>query len=116
MTTSSPAEPPRFDYQGPDALQATITAALKRVVDPELALSIVEVGLVYGVQVSADRVWVRMTMTSPACPVTASIVDEVEGELDRVLPPAYAIEVELCWEPAWTRERMSEHARRFMGG
>ena len=71
--------------------------------------------MIYGVHASADKVWVRMTMTSSACPVTGTIMEDVEDELDRVLPYAYAVEVELCWEPTWTRERMSERARRFMG-
>ncbi len=116
MTTSTPgAAPPPFDYQGPIELRPAIAAALDRVVDPELALSIVDVGLIYGVHVSADKVRVRMTMTSCACPVAGTIVEEVEDELDRLLSPSYSIEVELCWEPAWTPERMSERARRFMG-
>ena len=54
------------------------------------------------------------TLTSAACPVTDLIVEEVEHELDRVLPPDCLIEVELCWEPPWTPAMMSERARRFM--
>jgi len=88
--------------------------ALTRVVDPEVALSIVDVGLIYGVTIDAERAHVRMTMTSAACPVTDVIIEDVENELDRVLPPGCVIDVELCWEPAWTPEMMSERARRFM--
>ena len=53
-------------------------------------------------------------MTSAACPVTDLIVEEVESELDRVLPAGCAIDVEWCWEPPWTPDQMSERARRFM--
>lgn len=85
-----------------------------RVVDPELALSIVDVGLIYGVTIDSRRALVRMTMTSAACPVAGLLVEEVETELDRVLPAGCAIDVELCWEPAWTPDQLSERAKRFM--
>ncbi|MBA4176470.1 MAG: hydroxylase [Leptothrix sp. (in: Bacteria)] len=110
---TSPSCP--FPYQGPPDLQQAVAAALQLVIDPELALSIVDLGLVYGVEVSAEGARVRMTMTSAACPVTDLITDEVEAELERVLPAGGRTEVELVWEPAWTPERMSERARRFMG-
>ena len=119
MTTSDvkadSAGPRPFPYEGPAELYQTIHDALRRVVDPEVALSIVDVGLIYGVVVTSERVDVTMTMTSAACPVTESIVEEVESELDRVVPPHLLIHVELVWEPPWTMERMSQSARRFMG-
>jgi metal-sulfur cluster biosynthetic enzyme len=99
----------------PSALQRSALDALRRVVDPEMALNIVDLGLVYGIDVAADSVHVRLTMTSAACPVTDVIVEEVETELDRVLPPELRIGVELVWEPPWSAERMSDSARRFMG-
>lgn len=66
--------------------------------------------------VTPAKAHVRMTMTSVACPVVDLILEEAESELERVLPADMAIHVELCWEPAWTPERMSERARRFMQG
>jgi metal-sulfur cluster biosynthetic enzyme len=95
-------------------LRQTIGGALTRVVDPEVAMSIVDVGLIYGVTVTGEKLHVRLTMTSAACPVADLIIDEVETELDRVVPPELLIEVELVWEPPWSAERMSERARRFM--
>ena len=103
-----------FPYEGDAALREPIAAALRRVVDPEVALSIVDVGLVYGVMARDRVVRVRLTMTSAACPVTDVILEEVQTELDRVLPADWHIEVELVWEPPWTPERLSERARRFM--
>lgn len=103
-----------FDYQGDDAWRDPITEALRKVVDPEVALSILDVGLVYAVTVDAGKAHVLMTMTSAACPVTDMIVEEVQMELDQILPPDLTIDVELCWDPAWTPARMSEAARRFM--
>jgi metal-sulfur cluster biosynthetic enzyme len=105
----------RFIYDGPQELLPLIVDALERVVDPEVALNIVDVGLVYGVVVKDNRIDLNVTMTSAACPVTDVIVDDIETQLDRVMPPDMLIHVELVWEPPWTPERMSEQARGFMG-
>ena len=105
----------RFPYEGPEELLEVITAALETVVDPEVAMNIVDVGLVYGVTVADGRVDVLVTMTSAACPVTDIIIGDVEDALDRALPPDLKIHVELVWEPPWTPERMSSNAQRFMG-
>lgn len=104
-----------FPYEGPDALQQPVIDALRRVVDPEVAMSIVDVGLIYGVTVSDERLHVRLTMTSAACPVADVIMADVERELDDIAPPELAVEVELVWDPPWTPDRMSEGAKRFMG-
>jgi len=106
---------PPFPYKGPEALRQAIGDALTRVVDPEVAMTIVDVGLIYGVTVTDEKLHVLLTMTSAACPVTDLIVEEVETELDRVTPPELLIEVELVWEPPWSTDRMSERAKRFMG-
>jgi metal-sulfur cluster biosynthetic enzyme len=105
----------RFAYEGPPELLATIVQALERVVDPEVAMNIVDVGLVYTVKVADQRLDVDLTMTSAACPVTDIIVEDVENELDRALPPELKIHFELVWEPPWTPQRMSAKARVFMG-
>ena len=105
-----------FPYTGAPSLGPLIGDALRRVVDPELALSILDVGLVYAVTVTEAKVHVLVTMTSAACPVTDLIIEDIEDELDRVVPAGMLIQVELTWEPPWTAERMSEAARCFMGG
>jgi metal-sulfur cluster biosynthetic enzyme len=107
--------PSPFPYEGPGALLQPIADALRRVVDPEVAMSIVDVGLVYGVTVADGKLHVLLTMTSVACPVADVIVDDVENELDRIAPADLKIQVELVWEPPWTPARMSERAKIFMG-
>jgi len=107
------AEP--FPYSGPEELRAPIGTALRRVVDPEVAMSIVDVGLVYGVQVDDRRVHVLVTMTSAACPVVDVIVDDIWNELSRVVPESLELDVELVWEPPWMPARMSDRARNVMG-
>jgi metal-sulfur cluster biosynthetic enzyme len=115
MTAALPPDENRFLYDGPQELLPTLVDALERVVDPEVALNIVDVGLVYGVVVKDNRIDVNVTMTSAACPVTDTIIEDIETQLDRSLPPDMLIHVELVWEPPWTPERMSEQARGFMG-
>ena len=105
----------RFPYEGPQELLPTITAALERVIDPEVAMNIVDVGLVLGVTVAHGLVNVDVTMTSAACPVADVIVEDIEMQLDQVLPADLKIHVELVWEPAWTPQRMSARARLLMG-
>lgn len=111
----SPADKLSYTYDGAHDWRAPIAAALRRVVDPEVALNILDVGLVYQVTVEPARWHVVMTMTSAACPVTDLILEEVEDELARIAPQGTAIEVELVWEPAWSTDRMSERGKAFMG-
>lgn len=110
-----PAGEDRFPYEGPPELLAPIVQALERVLDPEVALNIVDVGLVYGVRVKDGRLDVDVSMTSVACPVIDSIVEDIEQQLDRAMPADMLIHVELVWEPPWTPERMSRSAKLFMG-
>jgi len=86
---------------------------LKTVMDPELHIDIVGLGLIYDVLVTKDRIKVVMTLTTPGCPLA--------GEIDRLVKEAVKplgdceIEIELVWEPAWSREMMSEEAKLVMG-
>jgi metal-sulfur cluster biosynthetic enzyme len=116
MTPNDPSlAPAPFPYDGPEALRAPVVAALGRVIDPEVAMSIVDVGLVYGVTVGERALRVEMTMTSAACPVTDVIVDEAWHELARVVPEAIELDIDIVWEPPWTPDRMSARGRRAMG-
>jgi metal-sulfur cluster biosynthetic enzyme len=102
-----------MDYSGDPALRTAVEAALKRVVDPEMAVDILELGLVYAVTVGPELASVRLTMTSPACPVTEIIVEDTTLELGGAL--GRRVDVEIVWDPPWTPERMSDAARRALG-
>ena len=91
-----------------------IDAALKCVVDPEMALDVVELGLIYRVEATPKVTRARITMTSAACPVTEYIVEEV-GHALRAARPDVPADVELTWDPPWVPERMSDAARSAMG-
>lgn len=107
--------PGEVPYRGDESLRAPLMAALQEVYDPEVAMSIVDVGLVYGLAAGEGRVDVRMTMTTPACPVADQIIDDIEFQLGQIVPEDWKIEVELCWDPPWTPEMMSGRGRRLMG-
>lgn len=95
--------------------EQTLRAALRQVVDPEAGMNIVDLGLVYSVRIGANRVEVDLTMTTPACPMGAMIVDEARALLRRQLPAEKEVVVNLVWEPPWSPSMMSEHARRHFG-
>lgn len=89
-------------------------AALKQVIDPEIGINIVDLGLVYGVERDAARTKVRVTMTTPACPLGEHIATEIERAL-RPVEPGRRIEVALVWEPPWSPDMMSDEGRRLLG-
>jgi len=89
--------------------------ALRQVNDPEAGMNIVELGLIYSVEATPSGATVRMTMTSPACPLGDYLSDAVRDALRARFPELEQVNVELVWEPPWTPERMSEEARNFFG-
>ncbi len=92
----------------------TITEALRTVIDPELGINIVDLGLVYDVSIESDCVRVTMTMTTPACPLGAHITAEATEVIERLAGPGRAA-VELVWSPAWTPLMMSLAAKQQLG-
>ena len=96
-------------------LVAEVEAALRKVVDPEMSVNIVDLGLVYGIEARPGYGRVRVTMTSAACPVVEVIVDDVGHAMLRVLGEDADVAVEVVWDPPWGPERMSEKARHALG-
>jgi FeS assembly SUF system protein len=97
------------------ALMAPVLAALKTVRDPEIPMDLVELGLIYELIVKkGGTVYVEMTLTTPACPVAASMPGEVEAAV-RAVPGVSDVRVKLVWTPPWGPERMSEEARLELG-
>ncbi len=88
--------------------------ALKNVYDPEIPVSIVDLGLVYDVKIIDDWVGVKMTLTTPGCGMGGAIANVVrERVLD--LPGVHECDVRLVWDPVWTPERISPEARKKLG-
>ena len=92
-----------------------IRAALREVVDPEVGINVVDLGLVYGIDVQANDVRVRLTMTSAACPLGAHLREQAESAIRRHCPNAGKVTVDLVWDPPWSPEKMSQEARRALG-
>ena len=99
----------------PGGLVAEVEAALRKVVDPEMSVNIVDLGLVYGIEARPGYGRVKVTMTSAACPVVEVIVDDVGHAMLRVLGEDADVAVEVVWDPPWGPERMSEKARHALG-
>jgi len=97
------------------ALEAQVIAALRSCYDPEIPVSIYDLGLIYEVRVEpTSQVYIRMTLTSPACPVAGALLGEVEWMI-RQIPGVQDVQVELTWDPMWNPGMMSEAARLQLG-
>jgi FeS assembly SUF system protein len=118
-----PPPPPATDGdeivrpEGEDDLKLfdPVMDALKTVQDPEIPVNLVELGLIYELLVKKGGiVFVEMTLTTPSCPVAASMPGEVKNAVAAV-PGVEDVRVKLVWEPTWTQDRMSEEARLELG-
>jgi metal-sulfur cluster biosynthetic enzyme len=91
-----------------------VLEALSNVIDPELGLDFVELGLIYGVEVNDGHVHVTFTLTTPACPIGPQVTEQIEefvGEVEGVK----TVESEMVFIPPWSPERMSEDAKFALG-
>lgn len=94
-----------------DELRGRIVEALKSVYDPEIPVDIWELGLIYEINIApTGKTHLVMTLTAPNCPVAGTLPLEAEGRV-AIVPGVRGCEVEITWDPPWTRERMSEEAR-----
>jgi metal-sulfur cluster biosynthetic enzyme len=96
-------------------MKDSIMSALEEVLDPELGIDIVNLGLVYEVNMTEEGdVTVKMTLTAMGCPLAGTIVDQVRYAL-KELPEVKNVEVDIVWTPAWTKDRMSRYAKIALG-
>lgn len=87
---------------------------LKTVIDPEIGLNIVELGLIYGIEISDVEIIVTMTLTTAGCPMHSSMTTWVENSV-KLLDRNRNVKVNLVWQPAWTPDRMSPEAKEKLG-
>ena len=88
--------------------------ALRRVKDPEINLNIVDLGLVYAIDVDGTDVSVDMSLTSPGCPAGPQILHDAEEQL-LALPGIGGVAVNLVWSPPWTPDRIEPRVRAYLG-
>jgi len=91
-----------------------IWEALKKVIDPELGVSIVDLGLIYDVRYEAGEAEVEMTLTSPGCPL-APVIDKKIKEALKEVSEVKKLIVELVWDPPWSKDLMSDELKAEFG-
>ena len=92
-------------------LKAKIIAEIKKIYDPEIPINIYELGLIYDVKIENNNsVKVKMTLTSPNCPVAESLPKEVKDSIME-LPEINDVDLQLVWDPPWDKSMMSEAAK-----
>ncbi len=110
----SPAGPAPAEV-GAGAVSADqVRLALRRVKDPELNLNIVDLGLVYGIEVEGSKVRIDMSLTSPGCPSGPEITSEAQAQAAKVEGVSEAT-VQIVWSPPWTPDRIEPRVRAYLG-
>ena len=92
-----------------------VVEALRRVEDPELGMDIVELGLLYDVEVEGPKVKVIHSLTSMGCPAGPMIQEDIHAVVAAMSPDVEDVEIELTWDPPWTPDRMSDDAKFILG-
>ena len=96
-------------------LEERVVGVLKTVFDPEIPVNIYELGLIYKIRIEhPGQVNIKMTLTSPQCPVAESLPIDVESKI-KALEGVSQVKVEIVWEPSWNPEMMSEAAKLELG-
>jgi FeS assembly SUF system protein len=96
-------------------VRENVIAALRTIFDPEIPVNIYDLGLIYDLDLDDEgKVFIRMTLTAPACPVAETFPGTVESRLYEV-PGVTDVRVELVWDPPWSREKLSEEAKLQLG-
>ncbi len=103
------------NYNGLNLNKHNIIDCLKKIFDPELPVSIYDLGLIYKIDIlEKGKICVEMSLTAPACPVAGELPKEVAQKISEVNGVG-EVEVKLVWEPAWTKDRMTEDAKLLLG-
>ncbi|WLR42928.1 metal-sulfur cluster assembly factor [Bacillus carboniphilus] len=98
-----------------EALKENLEGALEQVIDPELGVDIVNLGLVYDIDLLEEGTCkVTMTLTSMGCPLAGTIVEQVKAALADI-PEVKETEVDIVWNPPWTKDKMSRYAKIALG-
>ena len=104
-----------FEDDGSEGVSpAHVDQALRSVYDPEIPVNLMDLGLIYGVDIDGDRVGITMTLTAPGCGLGPVLVDDVRERVRKV-PGVRDVEVDLVFDPPWSRDMMSEEAQLELG-
>ncbi|MFD1418880.1 metal-sulfur cluster assembly factor [Companilactobacillus keshanensis] len=95
-------------------LQDRMLEQLSKVIDPELRIDLVNLGLIYGLSMDDNVVTVTMTLTTMGCPISAVLEQMIQSSLEK-LPEVDEVKINIVWEPAWSPDKMSQVARMTLG-
>ncbi len=91
-----------------------ITDLLRTVIDPEIGINIIDLGLVYDINIDDKQIDISMTLTTPGCPMHSSITNWVKRIIEMTIPESI-VDINLVWEPKWTPDNMSDDAKLQLG-
>ena len=91
-----------------------VMKVLKQCYDPEIGINVVDLGLIYDVQVKNDKVNIKMTLTTPGCPMHSFLTQNVQDKVKDV-KGVKEVKVDLIWDPPWTPDRMTKNVRKKLG-
>lgn len=89
--------------------------ALQSVIDPEIGINIVDLGLIYGITLLGERLEVTMTLTTPACPMGSQLIEEAREAVTTAVSTSLEVNIRLNWKPEWDPEMMSDKAKHLLG-
>ena len=99
---------------GGEVTEEKILELLSEVYDPEIPIDIVNLGLIYGIDIQGGNVVISMTMTSPGCPASTQIAGESKLVVEE-MPGVKSVDIDIVWDPPWDPSKMSEEAQQSMG-
>jgi metal-sulfur cluster biosynthetic enzyme len=123
VVKDSTADPSKEDAPGSpnpagvgdtEVTEEKVLAVLSEVYDPEIPIDIVNLGLIYGIEIEGSNVRINMTMTAPGCPASTQIAGEAKILVEE-MPGVDSVEIEIVWDPPWDPSKMSEEAQQSMG-
>jgi phenylacetate-CoA oxygenase PaaJ subunit len=97
----------------PEAGTENLWRALEEVHDPEFPMSVIDMGLVYGIDREGEQVRVKVTFTAMGCPAMDMILDDIRARLLQE-PGVREVQIEIVWDPPWNKSRLSEHGRELL--
>ena len=115
MSESSAEPQVKVVTEDPEVIRKRVIDGLQTVFDPEIPVNVYELGLIYGVTVAEDgATHIRMTLTTPMCPVAEELPGEIEFKA-RAVAGVTSVELDLVWDPPWTPDMMTEAAKLELG-
>jgi FeS assembly SUF system protein len=91
-----------------------VMKVLKECYDPEIGISLVDLGLIYDVKVDKDKVRIKMTLTTPGCPMHSMMAEDVKEKVSKI-KGVKSVNIDLVFDPPWTPDKMSEEAKKMLG-